>query len=315
MDTYFLHNSCESESGPGSLFSLVASEVDRLIGINAGYSGGPVTLLIILSNLTSSSENAKKMLETKIKTLKITDMLGENVSMVTNQLSYVIRRLSQDKLPSNLSTNLITMFQTSSNSKFNKGFETLENCITMGTVTTPTWEELFDKANLVYVKAMHSVEGWNTSPTEHGPSGFKASLSDVICHHCKQPGHIRPNCPELQNDPGIGNGNKSSIPEVYRRPCSTLGDKKTPHGDRSRWSRTLGGEIAHWCGKCKKGTWKGMWTTGPSKHFTDEHPGANTRANANIAADDEGSTATTNDQSSNRVTFSDALTSFQEAAN
>ena len=307
----FFHNSCESESGHGSLFSLVASEVDRLIGINAGYSGGPVTLMIILSNLTSSSENAKKMLETKIKTLKITDMPGENISMVINQLSYVIRRLSQDKLPSDLSTNLITMFQTSSNSKFNKGFETLENCITMGTVTTPTWEELFDKANFVYVKAMHSVEGWVTNPTEHGPSGFKALLADVVCHHCKKPGHIRPNCPELQNDNSQGNGSNNTIPEVYRRPRSTLGDKKTPHGDKSCWSRTLNGETAHWCGRCKKGGWKGMWTTGPSKHFTDEHPGANVRAN--IAVDNEESSTT--DQSTTRVTFSDALTSFQDAAN
>lgn len=46
----FFHNSCESESGPGSLFNIVASEIDRLIGINSGYSGGPVTLMVILSN-------------------------------------------------------------------------------------------------------------------------------------------------------------------------------------------------------------------------------------------------------------------------
>ena len=69
----FLLNCCKSESGDGSIYDTVSSEIDRLRKEDLSCIGGPVTFMVILSNINSSSNEALKLLETKLKILKITD--------------------------------------------------------------------------------------------------------------------------------------------------------------------------------------------------------------------------------------------------
>ena len=154
--TFFL-NCCEDTSGSANLFSLVAAKKDRISDIDESQMGGPVVLLIILLNLTILSEEARKTLVKKIKSIKISDLPGEHVPCLTNQLAYVIKWLKHDKLPDDLSADLLVMLQTTSNKNFNSNFELLKTLVHMKTNNVPLWEDLFQMANDLYYQEVRKL--------------------------------------------------------------------------------------------------------------------------------------------------------------
>ena len=44
-----------------------------------------------------------------------------------------------------------------------------------------------------------------SSPTE---GRQRTSRTNIICHHCQSPGHIRPNCPDLVRQPNPASGGR-----------------------------------------------------------------------------------------------------------
>jgi len=87
-------------------------------------------------------------------------------------------------------------------------------------------------------------------------------------------------------------------PDPRNKSCRKISD------DPSRWTKKIGNQIVHWCGKCqnKKTKIKGRWTNGDFRHFTDEHKKRDKTsppptAQANLAT---GTSATTT-QSSSRI--------------
>ena len=85
----FLLNCCENDLGEGSLYNTVSSEIDRLCKLDSKFIGGPVTFMVIISNIISSSDEVLKILESKLKTIKVTNFCGENIKSLTTQLTYV----------------------------------------------------------------------------------------------------------------------------------------------------------------------------------------------------------------------------------
>ena len=284
----FLLNCCESENGDGSLYNTVASEIDRLRKENSSCIGGPVTFMVILSNIISSSNEALKLLESKLEVLKITDFRGENVSTLTTQLTHVINRLEQTKVPKDLVQSLLRVFQTSSNDAFNDAFKSLSNAIRLKMINPiPTWQVLFLRGKEIYTEELNSGR-WNVAAEGSTESIFKAAQGKkpgLICNVCGG-NHIAPNCPHRQNNDSPSE-NKVKDP-ISRRPSKNSGDTlKVLELDSGKkvncWTCTdARGNTLKWCGRCKWNDDNGRWTNGERAHFTHEHRGS-WRPAANVA--------------------------------
>ena len=331
----FLLNCCESDNGDGSLYNAVSSEIDRLRKENSSCIGGPVTFMVILSNIISSSNEALKLLESKLEILKITNFRGENVSTLTTQLTHVINRLEQTKVPKDLVQSLLKVFQTSSNAAFNDAFKSLANAIRLKMITPiPTWQVVFLRGKEIYTEELNSGR-WNVAAEGSTESIFKAAPGKVSgglkCKHCGG-NHIAPNCPHRQNDPS-DSGSKPDRDPITRRPSRTLGDTcktVTLEGGKkvNAWScKDANGKILKWCGRCRWNDDKGRWTDGTRAHFTHEHRGWSPSANvASNTGPSSGTTqSTTTDappanpagppsEPSRTVSFSSSLSSYAAAA-
>ena len=83
--------------------------------IPEGEKGGLLSFYYAVLEITSSTEDAIRTMETRLPSLEITSFQGENVSTACSQIRSVITRLQVlKKLPSDLTTKLLTDFQTSS---------------------------------------------------------------------------------------------------------------------------------------------------------------------------------------------------------
>lgn len=333
----FLLNCCENESGEGSLYNTVSAEIDRLRKHNTSFVGGPVTFMIILSNIISSSNEALKILEAKLKTLKLTDFRGENVNSLTTQLTYVINRLQQTSLPEDLTENLLRILQTSSNKSFNSTFSSLANVIRLRLIhPTPTWETIFSRAKEIYLEELNA-DRWNVSAEGSTESIFNANKSKssgqqtFVCRICGGD-HLGPNCPHCQN---ANDGPDAAPPKksnpITRRPDKAFGDSVTTIQVEDKkvkcWTRKdRNGNTLKWCGACKFDDKQGRWTNGHRAHFTHEHKFSR-RPTANLASGDPNdspsdapstdASAPSDAASSDRgggVSFSTSLRTFAEAA-
>ena len=315
----YLINSCEDDSGEGSLFNSVSSKVATIETEDTGQRGGPITFMLIISFIISSSEEALGLLADKLQTLKITDYQGENVITMNSQLKYVINRLSHtNHLPQDIDKKIIKLMQTSSNEDFNAAFRTLGNLVDLGYSKTPVWSESLGKAEILYTKEL-TKGNWVSDIANDANSAFKAG---VTCFNCGEPGHIAPNCPHKSNE------HKKSSDDLSLRPSSQHGDVMTMIGDKKCWTRSSKGEQQKWCGKCKLGDKIGRWTTNGRRHFTHEHTGGAAAPHANLCKETNASgsaiadatappaasdTATAPSQEK-KTSFSSTLTSFASIA-
>jgi len=311
----YLINSCEDDSGEGSLFNSVSSKVASMEAENIGQHGGPITFMFIISFIISSSEEALGLLADKLQTLKITDYQGENVITMNSQLKYVINRLSHtNHLPQDIDKKIIKLMQTSSNEDFNTAFRTLGNLVDLGYTKTPVWSESLGKAETLYTKEL-TKGNWNSDAVNDTNSAFKAG---VICFNCGEPDHISPNCPHKSNE------HKKTSDDLSLRPSSQQGDVLTLSGDKKCWTRGSKGDQQKWCGKCKLGEKLGRWTTSGRRHFTHEHTGGPPAPHANLCKDTnasepaaaaaDGSATSTVPPTEKKTSFSSTLTSFASIA-
>ena len=345
----FLLNCCKNESGEGSLYNTVSSEIDRLRKLDSKFIGGPVTFMVIISNIISSSDEALKILEAKLKTIKVTDFRGENIKSLTTQLTYVINRLQQTKLPDDLISDLLKILQTSSNQEFNSTFASVASLIRLRMIhPVPTWQTIFSRAKEIYLAEV-SKERWNTGAKGSIDSIFNASKNGKPTFVCRICGgdHIGPNCPHCQNAIDTTNDTSSNKRcPITRRPDKNKGDTLTlvQHEDKKVrcWTRKdQNGNTLKWCGSCKWNDKQGRWTDGTRAHFSHEHRfnwRNNQQAAANVSVTEAAATTTTDGSSSsgtgnagsrttaptgengnpsaaNRtVSFSNSLRSFADAA-
>ena len=289
----FLLANCEDDSGSQSLHTLVTGEVDQIkgAGLNALKYGGPITLMLILRMINSSSAKALEKLAKVFQTLKINEIKGENVPFICNQLTYIVKRLEETSIPSTLVSDLFSVMQTSSNSTFNDMFKHWEGTIIIGMAPATNWIEILSKARLMYNNLVDQGV-WNFSAQESGGSMFRAQEQDPnsqrsdgwtpTCFRCGQKGHIKPNCPQGGGQGGGGqggggpHGGRKDTNPWYLRPSSKNGDTCKMVGTHKCWEKsiTVNGEQvnAAWCGRCvSKSTGKaGMWTGPPRRHFTFE---------------------------------------------
>ena len=280
------------------LRSLVDAELDRLRGEDPSWVGAPVTLKIILANVINCSEKALKDLPKKIAKIEIKDIQGEHIPDLTNRLTYAIKRIRQAGLKVVLESDLIAMFQTTSNETFNKGFAFLQSSLDMGMISdTPSYVEIFAKANTLYYNEVNEGN-WLV---------VKEDLASVFPANDKL-------------DSKDTDERKLKRPPICQRPNPSSDEKKMIDGNKC-WSRkSKKGEWMQWCGKCfwKEGSnaFDGRWTTGEFKHFTHEHRSKNERAAANLAdiPQDIPEDDKSDQEPAEPVSFTDRLKSFRDAA-
>ena len=331
----FLLGNCEDDSGSQSLHALVTGEIDQIkgTGTNSLKFGGPITLMVILNKINSSSAKALEKLAKVFQTLKVNEVKGENIPFICNQLTYIIKRLEETSLPSTLISDLFNLMQTSSNSTFNSMFRHWNGLIIMGMAPPTSWLEILSKARIMYTSLVDQGD-WNFSAEESGAGMFRADTGGngwtPTCFNCGEKGHIKPNCPKSQNgggqDGGQGGGGGKGTKNInpwFLRPSSRNGDTCKMVGQNKCWEKNINGVNAAWCGRCvsKTSGKAGLWTGPPRRHFTFECTQSNGDS-ANICQDvnpnqptDAAETATgTAAASTDSRTFSEALSGHRAAA-
>ena len=303
----FLIACCESASGENSLARIVGGQTDCYKSVNPLQVGGPLTLLLILKQISSSSEKAIGDLKKSVPKIKINTIPGENIDQLCNSLSYVLRRLDTSDM-STLSMDLLKVMQTTSHPDFNKVFESWSNFVMLKIAPTPTWDCIFIRARDVYEE---HADTWISDEVNSGAAAFVAGTGGKEGEGKKTTG-------------GAGGGDNFEWKKSpwYLFPEGNKDTLVVTDAGQKCWSKTIGGKTVKWCGKCfsKKYNRRGMWTSNVTHcHFTHEHVVRNPGQSANLATDrtpvEEPEPAESDSSSSAAVrpgtTFQDAL---QQAA-
>ena len=285
----FLLSCCESASGENSLSRIVRGETDSIRSSHDLKFGGPLTLILILKHISSSSDKAIENLKTSIPKVTISTIPGENIDQLCNALSYVLRRLDTSVMP-NLSIDLLKVMQTTSYPAFNKVFESWQSFVLLKIAPTPTWDSIFSRAREVYEQ---NADTWTSDDTNNGDAAFKAgtgfgSSSTLACHGCGKKGFTTRTCPDCNKSKSAnGGGEDWKKSPWYIFPNESKGDVCTTTTEGTKcWSKKISGKDVKWCGKCfsTKYKRKGMWTSSSTNlHFTHQHdaifPDGGTQAN------------------------------------
>lgn len=259
----FIMNSCENTTGAQSLYHIVKGECDQYESTDRCQTGGPLTLIILLKQLTSSSQRALENLQKSLKKLKISSYADENVPHICNMLHYLIDRLDQTALPHDLTSDLMSLMQSSSNDDFNGGFKTWKNQIDIKILPEPSWREILSRARILY--DCHSEDWKKASPQNPLASSFAANGEQG----------------KSSGTGGKDNDNKSKrfLSEWVKYPNKQEAKCSVVQGQNC-WTKTItlqnGEEVdAKWCGICvhrKNNGVRGMWRSGDSAHFTKDCP-------------------------------------------
>ena len=274
----FLLSCCESASGETSLARIVSGQADCYMSVDALHVGGPLTLILILQQISSSSEKAIQSLKDSVPKINISTIPGENIDQLCNSLSYVLRRLDTSTM-SSLSLDLLKVMQTTSHPDFNTVFRSWHDFVLLKIAPSPTWDAIFIRAREVFEE---HADTWVSDTSNDGDAAF-AATSEFKTKNGKK---------------GRGTRTKDGDSEDWKSnpwylfPNAEKGDVCTTTEDGTKcWSKKIGGKPVKWCGKCfsTKFKRKGMWTSSNAHlHFTHQHDAKYPRdggAHANLATD------------------------------
>ena len=315
---HFLLACCSDEDGEGSFARKIRGETDSLMSKDKHKFGGPLTLIIMLKHISSSSEKALRALQVAIPKLNISEVPGEDISVVCNSLGYVLRRLNVNSMP-NLSSDLLAVFQTTSHEDFNDVFKTWNNCVLLQREFEPTWNDILDKARVLFDEFSDT---W-VDDSASGKSIFNADAG-IHCHTCGKKGVTKMNCPDCKAKSGATGDETWKKSPWMIFPNATAGDVCTIVGEHKQWTKkiqtTAGVKDVKWCGKCfsKKYNRRGAWREAASGHFTHEHenkPRAAAAANlASTETSQESDTPASPSAVRENVSFSQMLQTATEGS-
>ncbi|GFH44994.1 hypothetical protein CTEN210_01468 [Chaetoceros tenuissimus] len=284
-------------------------EEETVMKMHPGAYGGPVIFVLLISHLLKNSREALNDLWEFMKNLKVTDYENEDVHTMVYELCVNFERIHRVvdagnfRMPTDFMTHLIQIFQTSSCKKFNDHFVKLEidmsvnrilksNANRFSTFAHRTGSSLrwMDVLNIASDAYKLYEKDWIPAVEEQGPGnhGFLGKESGGKkkgpCHGCGGDHWLR-ECPHKQRNQNQNNRNQDNNrkdPDIVPPSADTCTKVQS---NPNRWTKKVGNETVHWCGKCVKrnlsdgshNTIKGRWTNGGSKHFTDEHRGSQPR--------------------------------------
>ena len=191
---------------------------DKCMEAYANYSaaekGGPLMFLIIMKKLQVDTDMAVQYLQNSVKTLKITNFDGENVSRVVSLIRGAHKRLQgvgKSKVPLDFSKQVAMVLQTSTVSEFNDIFSyvvtkaEVETQIKPGEDHWPKIDVLLDLAESKYLE-LHQIDKWTGVKTKVNQSVFKAGQKTVSanykCFNCGG-NHPLTQCTVIKDDAKI----------------------------------------------------------------------------------------------------------------
>ena len=174
--------------------------IERLLSVPEEESGDPLFFFFLLNEITSFSDEAVLAMERRVTTMSLKDIPGENVSTTISRLRTAIVRLSLlDKLPSEIITKLITIFQTSSVPDFNDLFRLLllQRKASRGGMSVHSIEDDLVIATNTYRELVDN-KVW---------SGVSGGVH-LTCFKCKKDGHATKDCTVTNTNNNTRDSNK-----------------------------------------------------------------------------------------------------------
>ena len=249
----FLQESCEPD--------LQAKIAEQLYTLQPEEIGGPTFFWIMMTVITSLSEEAVRSMTEEIRTMKISERgNGENITQIVSLLRGAIGRLRNlNKVPQDMLSQLVRLFQTTSVPKFNRLFENAESNIKMK-VGNATIDSLLQLAEDSYNEAVACKE-WHSpgkgSSFIAGKNNKKKAPGDnspLTCWNCGKQGHRANACPDPpKNQRG---GNNQPARAAGRRLENDADWKTVPPEAGESHTKEVDGKTWFWCGKCFGG---GRW--------------------------------------------------------
>lgn len=186
--------------------------------------GGPLVFWYLLQRLQVNSQLVIESLHAKLKTLRIDQYEGEDVSKLVGHARAIFRRLRSltkrdvngviinQPFPTDISHRLIKLFQTSSDPRLNEIFHAEEvnaykHSLTMGDKAYGNPETILDLALKVYSNLLSSVEGWTGQYHKANETGFTAQ-TEIKCWNCGGD-HTLKQCPKPLNEARIKQAKKA----------------------------------------------------------------------------------------------------------
>lgn len=268
--------------------SLREKVLESVQSIPSIYHGGPLFFYYMMTFVTTTSDQAMRVVVDKVNRLRLSDFDGENVLVAVSFLRGAIQLLSNNgAVPHDILNTVFNMMRSCSTPAFVSFVTNLETMFEMpDLVKDRSVEFLLDKLETKYTSLLGSSQ-WLAHSASPGAAGFKSSpdsedQSETICFNCGALGH-KANACDKPRDPdrirrysaAIRGSSRPLEPTKSRNGRRSGGDnkdkdpKKTPDALRTpprpgdphtKVFPSLG--ERHWCGRCT------CWTD----HGTSNHP-------------------------------------------
>lgn len=161
--------------------------VEKCLDVPEEEMGGPVFLFIMLTIMTSSTEDAARSMIHHVTRMNLKIFKGENVDKVASQLRGALVRLRLvNRTPHDVVNKLIDMMMTSSVEDFDNIFKQMKIRIKLGTAKyTAEQVRTITEDNFTKLSESGKWSGASTSPQ---------ALN--ICWGCGKDGHLEYQCPD-----------------------------------------------------------------------------------------------------------------------
>ena len=199
-----------------TLWSKCLEEHDEFHPIQRG---GPLMLFLLLSRIHNSSETAVEYLKTKVKSLKISKIQGENVETVVSLIKSAYNALlsastpTRSYVPDDFAKTVLEVMQTSSHAGFTQVFE--DEVATArrladkhgGVPDWPSITETLNQAQNTYNRLVAGGE-WLDTGRKRAPALHVSTMEPPRkcrrrCFNCDSEDHLLPDCPEPRDEAKI----------------------------------------------------------------------------------------------------------------
>ena len=248
--------------------------------------GGPTAYMIMMKYILSASEESMQGITEQFKSMKLTDIPGEDV----RKAATIIRNIhgileTNNALPNDFKTQVFNIFTHCSTKEFVQSVEQMKG-YNKSKIRVYSIEDILKE--LVDDYSSKSGAGqWEAKNTTKGQnSGFTAKTDGLMCFNCGELGHMVKDCPHSIDETAIAARKKIVYGDSERRdkrdkwnknkdksskdnkdkdkeskPTKPKNPKRQPPKNGESHEKEFDGETLLWCGKC------GRW----GNHKTADH--------------------------------------------
>ncbi|CAJ1955014.1 unnamed protein product [Cylindrotheca closterium] len=162
--------------------------------------GGPLVFFFVMKRLQVNSQLVVETIQGQLRTLCIDQYEGESVDDLVSHIKVMLTRLKSlekridgrvvsSNVPHDIGKTLISLFQTSSDPKFNEVFynkeiNAYEQALTQGDAAYGSPDMILDLATSIYQNCMVSKEGWTGQFHKVNETAFSAQKAVGPCLNC-----------------------------------------------------------------------------------------------------------------------------------